>query len=73
MNPSSWVALGEEDLTGNWVGQYEFYTWQYSNYDSNGNPQDSAFVMVDQTLDSLVVFIGPSGNFQAGLTQDETI
>ena len=64
-------GVGEEDLAGNWVGQYEFYTWQYSNYDSNGNPQDSAFVMVDQTLDSLVVFIGPSGNFQAGLTQDE--
>ena len=64
-------GVGEEDLAGNWVGQYTFYTWQYSNYDTNGNPQDSAFVLVDATLDSLATFIGPSGNFQAGLTQGD--
>ncbi len=64
-------GVGEEDLVGNWVGQYNFYTWQYFNYDANGNPQDSAFVLVDATLDSLATFIGPSGNFQAGLTQGD--
>ncbi len=64
-------GVGEEDLAGNWVGQYTFYTWQYFNYDANGNPQDSAFVLVDDTLDSLATFIGPSGNFQAGLTQGD--
>lgn len=62
-------GTGEVDIVGNWVGQYNFYTWQYSNYNSNGIPQDSAFVLVDATLDSLAVFIGPSGNFEAGLTQ----
>jgi gliding motility-associated-like protein len=64
-------GVGEEDLAGNWVGQYTFYTWQYFNYDDSGNPQDSAFVLVDATLDSLATFIGPSGNFQAGLTQGD--
>ena len=64
-------GVGEEDLVGNWVGQYNFYTWQYFNYDASGNPQDSAFVLVDATLDSLATFIGPSGNFQAGLTQGD--
>ena len=64
-------GVGEEDLAGNWVGQYNFYTWQYFDYDASGNPQDSAFVLVDATLDSLAVFIGPSGNFQAGLTQGD--
>ena len=64
-------GVGEADFAGNWVGQYEFYTWQYSNYDASGNPQDSAFVLVDEALDSLATFIGPSGNFQAGLTQGD--
>ena len=64
-------GVGEADFAGNWVGQYEFYTWQYSNYDASGNPQDSAFVLVDDALDSLATFIGPSGNFQAGLTQGD--
>ena len=64
-------GVGEADFAGNWVGQYEFYTWQYSNYDASGNPQDSAFVLVDDALDSLAAFIGPSGNFQAGLTQGD--
>ena len=64
-------GVGEADFAGNWVGQYEFYTWQYSNYDASGNPQDSAFVLVDDALDSLAIFIGPSGNFQAGLTQGD--
>jgi len=64
-------GTGEVDFVGNWVGTYNFYTWQYSNYDENGNPQDSAFVAVDEVLDSLAVFIGPSGNFQAGLTQGD--
>ena len=64
-------GVGEADFAGNWVGQYEFYTWQYSNYDASGNPQDSAFVLVDDVLDSLATFIGPSGNFQAGLTQGD--
>jgi len=64
-------GTGEADFVGNWVGAYNFYTWQYSNYDENGNPQDSAFVAVDNVLDSLAVFIGPSGNFQAGLTQGD--
>ena len=64
-------GTGEYDFVGNWVGAYNFYTWQYSNYDENGNPQDSAFVAVDEVLDSLAVFIGPSGNFQAGLTQGD--
>ena len=64
-------GVGEADFAGNWVGQYEFYTWQYSNYDPSGNPQDSAFVLVDDVLDSLATFIGPSGNFQAGLTQGD--
>ena len=64
-------GTGQEDFVGNWVGAYNFYTWQYSNYDENGNPQDSAFVAVDEVLDSLAVFIGPSGNFQAGLTQGD--
>ena len=64
-------GVGEADFAGNWVGQYEFYTWQYSNYDASGNPQDSAFVLVDGALDSLATFIGPSGNFQAGLTQGD--
>ena len=64
-------GVGEADFAGNWVGQYEFYTWQYSNYDASGNPQDSAFVLVDNALDSLATFIGPSGNFQAGLTQGD--
>lgn len=64
-------GVGEADFAGNWVGQYEFYTWQYSNYDALGNPQDSAFVLVDDALDSLATFIGPSGNFQAGLTQGD--
>ena len=62
-------GVGEEDLVGNWVGQYNFYTWQYFDFDEAGNPQDSAFVLVDEALDSLAVFIGPSGNFQAGITQ----
>lgn len=64
-------GVGEADFAGNWVGQYQFYTWQYSNYDASGNPQDSAFVLVDEALDSLAIFIGPSGNFQAGLTQGD--
>ena len=64
-------GVGEADFAGNWVGQYEFYTWQYSNYDASGNPQDSAFVLVNDALDSLATFIGPSGNFQAGLTQGD--
>lgn len=64
-------GTGEVDIVGNWVGQYNFYTWQYSNYNSNGVPQDSAFVLVDSALDSLAVFIGPSGNFQAGITQGD--
>ena len=64
-------GVGEADFAGNWVGQYEFYTWQYSNYDASGNPQDSAFILVDDALDSLATFIGPSGNFQAGLTQGD--
>jgi gliding motility-associated-like protein len=64
-------GVGEADFAGNWVGQYEFYTWQYSDYDASGNPQDSAFVLVDDALDSLAAFIGPSGNFQAGLTQGD--
>ncbi|RPG88066.1 MAG: hypothetical protein CBD69_001040 [Crocinitomicaceae bacterium TMED209] len=64
-------GVGEADFAGNWVGQYEFYTWQYSNYDASGNPQDSAFALVDDVLDSLATFIGPSGNFQAGLTQGD--
>ena len=64
-------GVGEADFAGNWVGQYEFYTWQYANYDASGNPQDSAFVLVDDALDSLATFIGPSGNFQAGLTQGD--
>lgn len=64
-------GVGEADFAGNWIGQYEFYTWQYSNYDASGNPQDSAFVLVDDALDSLATFIGPSGNFQAGLTQGD--
>ncbi len=62
-------GVGEEDLAGNWVGQYNFYTWQYFDYDEAGDPQDSALVIVDEVLDSLAVFIGPTGNFQAGLTQ----
>jgi gliding motility-associated-like protein len=64
-------GVGEADFAGNWIGQYEFYTWQYSNYDASGNPQDSAFILVDDALDSLATFIGPSGNFQAGLTQGD--
>ena len=64
-------GVGEADFAGNWVGHYEFYTWQYSNYDASGNPQDSAFILVDDALDSLATFIGPSGNFQAGLTQGD--
>jgi len=64
-------GVGEADFAGNWVGQYEFYTWQYSNYDASGNPQDSAFVLVNDALDSLATFIGPSGNFQAGQTQGD--
>lgn len=64
-------GVGEADFAGNWVGQYEFYTWQYSNYDALGNPQDSAFVLIDDALDSLATFIGPSGNFQAGLVQGD--
>lgn len=55
----------------NWVGDYNFYTWQYSNYNDNGEPQDSAWVAVDEALDSLVTFVGPSGNFQASLQQAE--
>tara|TARA_B100000963_G_scaffold316556_1_gene296449 strand:+ start:6233 stop:8470 length:2238 start_codon:yes stop_codon:yes gene_type:complete len=62
-------GVGEEDLAGNWVGQYNFYTWQYFDYDEAGDPQDSALVIVDEVLDSLAVFVGPTGNFQAGLTQ----
>ncbi|MDA0304229.1 MAG: choice-of-anchor L domain-containing protein [Bacteroidetes bacterium] len=46
-------------------GSYTFFTWQYSNFDSNQNPQDSVWVPVDQTLDTLVTFFGPFGNYQS--------
>jgi gliding motility-associated-like protein len=55
------ASLGLEGGSGN----YSFYTWQYSNYDSEQNPQDSIWVAVDQTLDTLVTFIGPFGNYQS--------
>ncbi len=71
-------GTGEENFAGNWVGQYNFYTWQYSNYDENGMPQDSAFVLIDYSdapdidpHDTLVTFLEPSGSFQAGLTQGD--
>ena len=35
-----------------------------------GYPQDSLWVAVDAALDTLVSFIGPSGNFQASLQQN---
>ncbi len=59
------ASLGLEGGTGS----YSFYTWQYSNFDSNQNPQDSAWVAVDQFLDSLVTFIGPFGNYQSTVQQ----
>lgn len=55
------ASLGLEGGTGN----YTFFTWQYSNFDSNQNPQDSTWIPVDQTLDTLVTFIGPFGNYQS--------
>ena len=63
-------GTGEENIAGNWDGNYTFYVWQYYNYDDQGNPQDSNWVAVDAALDTLVTFIGPSGNFQASLEQD---
>lgn len=59
------ASLGLEGGTG----YYTFYTWQYSNFDANQNPQDSVWVAVDQYLDSLVMFIGPFGNYQSTVQQ----
>ena len=59
------ASLGLEGGSGN----YTFFTWQYSNFDSNQNPQDSVWVAVDQYLDSLVTFIGPFGNYQSTTQQ----
>lgn len=64
-------GTGMYDIGGNWLGNYNFYTWQYSNYNENGVPQDSSFVSVDASLDSLVYFTGPAGNFQASVSQGE--
>jgi gliding motility-associated-like protein len=58
------------EIAGNWVGDYSFFVWQYFNYDAQGFPQDSSWVEVDATLDTLVTFIGSSGNFQASLEQN---
>jgi|TARA_B100000768_G_C11270289_1_gene373084 gliding motility-associated-like protein len=63
-------GTGQENLAGNWQGNYTFYVWQYFNYDEQGYPQDSNWVAVDSGLDTLVTFIGPSGNFQASLEQN---
>ncbi len=59
-----------QEIAGNWVGDYTFYVWQYYNYDSQGFAQDSNWVAVDAALDTLVTFIGPSGNFQASIEQN---
>ncbi len=67
---------GDLSLAGG-TEAYNFYTWQYSNYDATGTPQDSAFVSIDDAIstpnpiDTLATFIGPLGNFQAGLTQGD--
>ncbi len=63
-------GTGQYNIAGNWEGNYTFYVWQYYNYNEQGYPQDSLWVAVDAALDTLVSFIGPSGNFQASLQQN---
>jgi gliding motility-associated-like protein len=53
------------------TGEYTFFAWQYSNYDSDGIPLDSTWVEVNAALDSLVTFIGPFGNYQSTVQQGE--
>jgi gliding motility-associated-like protein len=52
------------DIEGG-TGNFWFYTWQIT-YDNFGLPVDSNLVELNDGLDSLLVFVGPSGIFVAG-------